>query len=291
MKKILLILLIYAVALLAITGCETTVYPEQFAPRIILDSYLTIGDTITAELTHSESILNTYDSLAAIILDAQVVVTINGAPDTLRYTVETVPTTRIENGDTLHGMQTYRHYKSRLHTVQPNTQYVVTGYLSDGSTIYGTTHSPDVLHFIPDTLATKEGDTVSFGHGYGRPIALKWNNDSLVSTYWMVAVCHDTLQPKLREEQRPGRGPNNDGGRRFEYWTQKASEGIVPWFFFDCQGWYTIKVYNINNEFKNYLFSLTHSLDNVSKIEMNVVGGLGMVTAFGVDSIHVYVTP
>ncbi len=274
-----------------IVGCETTAYPEQFAPKVILDSYMTIGDTITVELTHSESIETVYDSVAAVIPDAHVIVTINGVPDTLSYRIENVPTIKVESGDTITGLQTYRHYKSNYHIVQPNSQYVVTAYLSDGKVVYGSTHSPDIIHLISDSLTTHDGDTVSFGHGYGRPVALLWNNDSLVSTYWVVAECHDTLQPKLREESRIGGGSSNEGGRRIEYWTQKASYGIVPWFFFDCQGWYTVRVYNINDEFKNYLFSLSRSLDNVSQIEMNVVGGLGMVTAFSADSIRVFVTP
>lgn len=281
--RFILLLLLFG---LAAIGCEEQTEPEQFEPRIVLNAFLTLGDTLHAELTRTQSLLTTYDSSAAAIRDALVIGFIDGTPDTFRYVVDTVVTRRLENGDTIRGQLIVPHYKSRIHRVESNRFYRIEARLPTGEIAYGETRAPSQFHLTRDSTTFSSGDTVTFAAGYGARMYLRWVPDPLVSQYWVKSVCEDTTKPKLREVEGIFNQRDPD---RVAWWTQENADIYVPWFFFNYVGWHTVTVYNINNEFKRYLWTLNRSIDRIDQLEMNVQGGLGMVTAFGVDSVRVYV--
>ncbi len=288
MKKIILILSLLLIGLLTITGCENPSDPEQFDPRIVLDAYLSIGDTVAANLSWSQSVMDVYDPLVTAIPDARVIAYIDNVPDTLQYRFESRPTYTIIHGDTVRDTLRYSRYYSRTQIVHSTTSYRLVATLPDGRAAYGETRSPSPFRMISDSTTVRSGDTISFGHGYGARMKLKWQPDALAQQYWLVAVCHDTTAPKLRTESGMGHGEDPD---RTSYWTQDASDAFVPWFFFNYTGWHTVLVYNIDQAFKRYLWTLNRNLDQADKTEMNVVGGLGVVTAFGCDSVRVFIKP
>lgn len=267
-------------------GCEDDLSPEPYAPKLVLDAYLEIGQPVSAEVSWTQSLFDPYDSARVNVSNANVIAWINGIPDTLQFRIDTVFLRDIQNGDTLVFQRLKRHFVSLNYMVTPNTQYRVEVKLPTGEFIYGETNSPNRFTLLRDSLSFREGDTITFSNGFGSRMRLRWLPDTLADKYWVKAVCHDTTRPKLREfrgvfgQQEPD---------RVSYWTQDAIDSFIPWFFFHYEGWHTVKVYNIREEFRWYLWTLTRFVENTAKMRMNVVGGYGMVTAYGVDSVHVFV--
>jgi hypothetical protein len=277
MKKIIIIIL----TIFLLSSCEDPV-PTDYIPENYLEAALIVGQPIdNIILMRSQPINETFDYEKSLIRDAEVIISGDGKEFKLRID---------PNG-------TRGYYSNEVYVVKGNTTYNIQVRLSDGSTITGTTETPDTLVWVRDlpnniqypldTLNKPSKDTIIWE---GNPTPIKEGNIS--SGFWGISVkALDTLEygiyldsvpnsEKNRRLYRANANPDSDWRyRELALWTIIPSKkSPVVWNYFKWYGLHEVSIYNLDFNYLKWVLqriSQSEYDERLSSVKGNGIGVFG----------------
>lgn len=283
MKKLILSITFIILLLL---GCEDPI-PTDYEPENYLEAALIVGQPIdNIVLMRTQPIQDTFNYEKSLIRDAEVVILVDDKEFKLSIDA---------NG-------TRGYYSNESYIVKGNTEYNIIVTLPDGSTITGSTLTPDTLEWVRDvpnmiqypidTVNKPSNDTLIWE---GMPTPINLNGD-IKDGFWGISVkALDTLEYGIYLDTVPNREKNRRLFRRNsdpeDDWRYKelARWGLIPskqtpvvWNYFRWYGLHEVSIYNLDNNYLNWVLQkITQSEydERLSSVEGNGIGVFGSMNA------------
>ncbi len=254
-----------------VAGCESTSTEPEEADLVVVEAFLFAGEPVDdIRLIETVPLSDTVD--APPINDASVVLYKNG----LSYTL--VPTgdsgyysypgddLLIEAGDTI-GIEISCH-----------------GSVATGETVVP--EAPSGVAIDESTLWVPDFETGVFGGGFNREdsqLAATWENTNELLHFVVIEFLGDsasveTIMPDIF-----------DGFRgRFRFITEPTTD---DYYFIDMRslqylGPHVARIYRVNDEYAQLYENRTQDSRDLNEPPTNIVGGLGVFSAFNSDSVY-----
>lgn len=283
MKKIFLTV---TFIILLFVGCEDPV-PTDYEPENYLEAALVVGQPIdNIVLMRTQPIQDTFNYESSLIRDAEVVISGDGKEFKLSIDV---------NG-------TRGYYLNENYIVKGNTKYNINVTLPGGSTITGSTLTPDTVEWVrdvpnmiqypKDTVNKPSNDTLIW-EGIPTPINL---NGDLKDGFWGISVKAldtleygtylDTVPNKEKNRRLFRRNSNPDNDWRYK---ELSQWGLIPskktpvvWSYFKWYGLHEVSIYNLDNNYLNWVLqkiSQSEYDERLSSVKGDGIGVFGSMNA------------
>lgn len=271
------------IALLAaavwIHGCsdESPLVPDE--TQLVVRAYLHAGEPVTDIEITSALTLDSQDTLSPPVSGAQVALTRNGIAYALTATS---------------GQPGFYHYAGTDLAVEAGDEFTLTVQYGDQTATASTVvpPAPSAVSVYPDELTLTQnefGGIGGAGGGFGRFFAddttalqVTWDREDGASYY--VALQNLESDPDPINANMPD-GMNFN--LRFISMPVSSGEYRVTRQSVSYYGRYVVRVYRVNQEYADLYLSRSQDSRDLNEPLTNVIGGLGVFTAFNSDSVYI----
>lgn len=271
---------------LVFAACEDPA-PTEYIPEYVVEAFLIVGDPIDGiRITRSQSVADTFRYRNSAISDADVRLKAGDTTYQLRYRAND-------------GVGEY-YLPDTTTTVQPLTNYELVVTTSDGTTITGSTRTPEEVRWIrePHGVIQYPTDTINLANPPDS-LSLAWTPVTGVTEYLIAVRCLDTLgygrylDPPTEETNRRIERFFNAEDPRYDEVTRigfiQASGVPLVWYAFKWFGLHEVTVYASDVAFVNwYKMTYWQRPPTYEPLLGNVKGGLGVVASASVARKQVF---
>ena len=252
----------------ALAGCDSTPSEPDNTDLLVVEAFLFAGEPIDdIRLTETVPLSDTAE--APSIDDAQVILTKHG----LSYALEAT------------GVDGYYQYTGADLTVEVGDTFgIEVAYL--GAVATGETVVP-----APPVNVSIDGDTMwvpAFGTGVGRPadfdrdrfqLAATWDNPDGLLHYVVIETLEDSAESIFPEWSQTY--------SRFRLITEPRTDDyhFINMMALRDLGRHVATVYRVNSEYARLYENRTQDSRDLNEPPSNIVGGLGVFSAFNSDSV------
>jgi len=278
------ILIIFATVIL-IASCEDPA-PKDYFKTTVVEALLIVDAPIeNIRITKTLPLYEPYEFANSIISDAKVFIYEVGE---FNQEFELV----FRNSENRNEIGYY--FPNKNYTVKRNTTYDLKIILSDGTTVTGTTTTPDSISWVNKIPQFVQYPFDTINRPVNNALFSEWKNENPHNAFYMISyTCLDTFEygnlfsPPIFELNRRTYPPRR---RELSYRERSYNTfGILPrnplqWHYFKWFGHHSIKVYLPDKNYQNWLlyFFFTGELDEKANSLKGCAGFFG--SAFMLES-------
>ncbi|TKJ39928.1 hypothetical protein CEE37_09325 [candidate division LCP-89 bacterium B3_LCP] len=122
-------------------------------------------------------------------------------------------------------------------------------------------------------------------------IVLNWTDPGNYAGYVLNVICEDSTFVPL-DPDFSFHGDEDSSRVSFDVIMEGFNMDIIPWIHFNWAGWHRVELLAVDDGYFNYFFSVFRMMmGQVTELEYNVQGGLGIFAGLSERSFRVYIEP